>query len=601
MVTLKDVHQQFASYFPSRYLQPYAYLLSKKLSEGHICLLLNALKEDDTVLSDDWLAYLDQPDRLSKEELVAVKPSERQPFVLLNNRLYLHRYFQYETIILNKIVASIKSEKELMSQRLSVLDGHRAYIQELFQKSGSAASVGDQRTDWQLAAALSVVLQNFTIITGGPGTGKTTTVAKVLALLFTLNHSLKVALAAPTGKAAARMGESLKKASSSDDQEMNKRFQALEPSTLHRLLGYIPDSPFFKHNHDNTLNYDVIIVDESSMIDVALFAKLMDAIGTGTRLILLGDKNQLASVEAGSLFGDLCLAQERLNVFSTPQAELINSFIKDSASQISVEHQSGHSGHPLFQHIVELMFSHRFTGNSGIGRFSKAILGNDRPVIHEFITNASGEQVQVDTAYSDKLFQSFVQGYEEYIKEKDQVVALRKFNNLRVLCAVREGVHGLAAVNSKIEKYLEDKRLIKVDREFYENRPIIVTSNNYNLGLFNGDIGLIRPDDAGVFHAWFENKEGEVKSFSPGFIKNCETVYAMTIHKSQGSEFNQVLVVLPDDSNNSILTRELLYTAVTRARTYVLLQGSEEVIDEACSRVVERASGIVERLKLEEN
>ncbi|EOR95815.1 Exodeoxyribonuclease V alpha chain [Arcticibacter svalbardensis MN12-7] len=597
MVTLKDVHQQFASYFPSRYLQPYAYMLSKRLSEGHICLLLSALKEEDALLSDDWLAYLNQPDQLSKEVLVAMKPSERQPFVLLNNRLYLHRYFQYETIILNKIVASIQAEQELLPQRIADLAAHRAYIQDLFRKKGAE----DQRTDWQLAAALSLVLQNFTIITGGPGTGKTTTVAKVLSILFTLNDSLKVALAAPTGKAAARMGESLKKASSSDDQEMNKRFQALEPSTLHRLLGYIPDSPFFKHNHDNTLNYDVIIVDESSMIDVALFAKLMDAIGKGTRLILLGDKNQLASVEAGSLFGDLCLAQEKLNVFSTGQAELINSFISDSAAQISLMHQSGDSGHPLFQHVIELMFSHRFKDDSGIGHFSKAILGNDRPVIHKFVTNKAGELVYVDTTYSDPLFQSFVQGYEEYINEKDKVEALRKFNNLRVLCAVREGVHGLAAINSKIEKYLEDKRLIKVDREFYDNRPIIVTSNNYNLGLFNGDIGLIRPDDSGVLYAWFENKDGEVKAFSPGFIKNCETVFAMTIHKSQGSEFNQVLVILPDDSNNSILTRELLYTAVTRARNYVLLQGSEEVIDEACSRMVERASGIVERLKHTEN
>ena len=597
MVTLKDVHQQFASYFPSRYLQPYAYLLSKKLSEGHICLLLDALTEEDTIVSDDWIASLNQPDQLSKEVLVAIDPSERQPFVLLNNRLYLHRYFQYETIILNKIIDSIKVEKELLPQRIADLNGHRSYIQQLFQKKGAA----DQRTDWQLAAAISVVLQNFTIITGGPGTGKTTTVAKVLALLFTLNHSLKVALAAPTGKAAARMGESLKKASFSDDEEMNKRFQSLEPSTLHRLLGYIPDSPFFKHNHDNTLNYDVIIVDESSMIDVAMFAKLMDAIGRGTRLILLGDKNQLASVEAGSLFGDLCLAQAKLNVFSTGQAELINSFIGDRASQIAGMHQSGDSRHPLFQHVIELMFSHRFKDDSGIGRFSKAILGNDKPVIHEFISNNAGEQVHVDTAYSDQLFHSFVHGYEEYIREKDTAEALRKFTDLRVLCAVREGVHGLAAVNSKIEKYLEDKRLINADREFYENRPIIVTSNNYNLGLFNGDIGLIRPDDSGVFYAWFENKDGEVKSFSPGFIKNCETVYAMTIHKSQGSEFNQVLVVLPDDSTNSILTRELLYTAVTRARNYVLLQGSEEVIDEACSRVVERASGIVERLKQEES
>jgi len=446
-------------------------------------------------------------------------------------------------------------------------------------------------------AAVSAVLNNFTIITGGPGTGKTTTVAKILAILYTINLDLKVALAAPTGKAAVRMAESLKTSALDVTDQIKGRFQTMSPGTIYRLLKYVPDSPYFKHNKDNPVNYDVVIVDESSMIDVALFAKLLDAIGPETKLILLGDKDQLASVEAGSLFGDLCKTQSGLEVLSAGTTQLINSLISDSRRQIPLDYVLKESPHVLAEHIIELKRSHRFTSYHGIGKFSKAIIRNDVSALQEYLQNNTDEQVTIDTKYDAEIFEQFVEGYADYIKEPDIKKALRKLNQLRVLCAVREGEQGLYSLNTSIENYLRKKKLITKNSEYYENRPIIVTRNYYSLGLFNGDVGIIRADENGVLKAWFEDSNNELKSVFPGYVAESETVFAMTIHKSQGSEYDKVLVVLPDNVNIQILTRELLYTAVTRAKSKVIVQASEAVILHTAEGVVERASGIMERFE----
>lgn len=588
MHTINDVHQQFAEYFNIPVLKPYAYLLSKKISEGHICLHLDKLTDADTELPAYCGNMVTGSEPLKSVPLVAQNGEDKEPFVLYQNRLYLQRYFRYETIFLNRIHQFLETEKTQLNDRIAILKKKQELVLSLFDSNGDTA-------DWQLAAAITGVLNNFTIITGGPGTGKTTTVAKILAILFNIDPSLKVALAAPTGKAAARMAESLRNTKLPVDAALVEKLQGLSPSTIHRLLKSIKDSPYFRHNAGNPLNYDVVIVDESSMIDIALFAKLLDAIGPDTRLILLGDKDQLASVESGSLFGDLCQAQEKLNLFSADRVTLINSFIKDKRRQIPDSQISDETNHPLFQHLVELRHSHRFTGDKGIGKFSKAIIRNDKTVLEEFLNNGSDEQVVIDPTYSEELFEDFVAGYKDFIKEKDILTALRKINNLRVLCAVREGEQGLYATNRAIEKYLYDKKLIRINAEFYENRPIILTHNYYEHNLFNGDTGIIRPDGKGVLMAWFEDSSGSLKAVLPGYLAEAETVFAMTIHKSQGSEFNKVLVILPLKTKVPVLTRELVYTAVTRARSMVYVQSPAEVLLEAAERTVERASGIVNR------
>ncbi len=421
--------------------------------------------------------------------------------------------------------------------------------------------------------------------------------AKILSILYATNPDLKVALAAPTGKAAARMAESLRQTTIPLEDSIREKFQSLHPSTLHRLLKPMPNTPYFKHNQAYPLNFDVVIVDECSMIDVALFAKLLDAIASGTRLIMLGDKDQLASVEAGSLFGDLCLAQPTLNQFTSERLSLINEFIDEPKYRIGNSHISKQHGHPLFQHLVELRRSHRFRGHSGIGSFSKAVIRNDAGALQQFIPPAQDEQVVIDPLYSHELFEKFIAGYADFIREKNIPAALKKMNALRVLCAVREGEQGLYAINNRIEKYLDNKKLIQYTVPFYENRPIILTRNYYEHGLFNGDTGIIRANEQGTLMAWFEDSSGTIKSIMPGYLSEAETVFAMTIHKSQGSEFDEVLVVLPSLADSPLLTRELLYTAVTRAKKKVYVQGSKETILAAAQRVVERASGIGARFQ----
>ncbi len=580
MNTINDVHQQFASFFNSATLEPFAYLVSKKLSEGHICLDLADAEVEDFP-------------NLSEEKLVTTSTSGmKQPFILHNNRLYFQRYFNYETLILQRLQEFIEAEKQLESVRLNALQQESAFIKALFKPIHHP--IENTKTDWQLVAAVSAVLNNFTIITGGPGTGKTTTVAKILSILFKVNPKLKVALAAPTGKAAARMAESLKETSAKFDQEVARNIQGLDPKTIHRLLGSIKDSPHFRHNKQNPLHYDVVIIDESSMIGVALFAKLLDAIGPETRLIMLGDKDQLASVEAGSLFGDLCQSQTQLNIFSSLRSALMNELNGNLPMPRSAE-VDGQANHPLFQHVIELKVSHRFTSDGGIGKLSRAIIQNDVSVLQDFMETNADVQVVIDQVYSKQLFEKVVDGYREFIQEPDIKTALMKLNNLRVLCAIREGEQGLHATNRKIEKYLSDKGLISLKGDFYINRPIIITSNNYALGLFNGDVGMIRPDEKGVLKAWFEDSQGNLKALTPGLITQVETVFAMTIHKSQGSEFNQVFVVLPQTENIAILTRELLYTAVTRAKSKVFIQGTKAVIVKTADGQVQRASGIAQR------
>ncbi|MCF6402592.1 exodeoxyribonuclease V subunit alpha [Chitinophaga filiformis] len=595
MHTINDVHQQFAEYFQIPALKPYAYLLSRKLSEGHICLHLGKRIENNGELP----AFCDNLPVGSKQlqhiPLIAKNGSDTQPFVLYQERLYLQRYFRYETIFLRRIHQFLATEKTVLQERLDMLEANRAFISRLFAAGPAFKADGGDPADWQLSAAVTGVLNNFTIITGGPGTGKTTTVAKILAILYNLDPSLKVALAAPTGKAAARMAESLRNTQLPVDETITAQFQSLTPSTIHRLLRSKKDSPYFAYNAENPLNFDVVIVDECSMIDVALFAKLLDAIGAGTRLILLGDKDQLASVEAGSLFGDLCQAQDALNLFTAGRLALINSFIADEQRKLPVTQVKEGDTHPLFQHLVELRRSHRFSGEKGIGKFSKAIIANDRTAIQSFLTPGADEQVVIDQTYSKELFRDFVSGYSAFIVENDIRAALQLLNDLRVLCAIREGEEGLYAINRAIEKILHDKRLIRVNADFYENRPIILTRNYYEHGLFNGDTGIIRPDEDGVLMAWFEDSNGELKAILPGYLTEAETVFAMTIHKSQGSEFKEVMVILPKAKDVPILTRELLYTGVTRAKQKVYVQASADVLTLTAERFVERASGIGQR------
>src|SRR5687768_4563787 len=267
MNVINDVHHQFAEYFPSETLKPYLYLLSKKLGEGHICVEVDKIdKEELASLGFDNIV---NKKKLQKEPLVS-GGEEIKPVVLFKDRLYLQRYFEYETIILDRVKQFIGNEQVEINRKTLELKKHTSLIVDLFKNLNENPAAKGETINWPLVAAVTAVLNKFTIITGPPGTGKTTTVAKILTILYSINPELKVALAAPTGKAAARIAESLKNATPDTTEIVKSKFAALKPSTIHRLLGTIKNSHYFKHCKENTLNYDVVVVDESSMIDVAL-------------------------------------------------------------------------------------------------------------------------------------------------------------------------------------------------------------------------------------------------------------------------------------------------------------------------------------------
>ena len=595
--TLSDVHEQFASFFPDLQLQPWAWYLSKLLGEGHICVPA----DDESISlsgqpfnSHPTAKYLQTCNRFVSSDL-----EKARPFILYNDKLYLHRYFRYETQIVDQLKMRIANNARSQQGYRNQLNLLKDLIESLAADTSFDGLTEDEKIDWQLIAIIRTMLSYFSIITGGPGTGKTTTLAKLLRILFTAQPGCRVALAAPTGKASMRMLESLRDRSRNFPQEIVEQIQQLKPFTLHRLLGYKKNSIYFKHNQEQPLPYDWVIVDEASMIDVPMFAKLLMACRPETRILLLGDKDQLASVEAGSLLGDLCISAGKLNRFSSDEINWLNTFILSQERQISENYISTDQV-ILNGCITELKYSHRFQQQGKIGLLSQSLISGQTDKAMELLNSGAGEISLIDYTDEDS-FVSFIKGYTAFMEEPDIATALKNLNLLRVLVTVREGPNGLYTLNRKIEQILYSvcPDLIRPDAGFYINRPVIVTQNNYELGLFNGDVGIVRIDpETNKPRVWFESAESDKppRPINPAHLSDCETVFAMTIHKSQGSEFEKIMVVLPDQIDNQLLTRELLYTGVTRARNFVVIRGTQECLKAGISRQVERISGIKMRL-----
>jgi exodeoxyribonuclease V alpha subunit len=521
-------HKTFAMYFKG--CEALAYALSSRLSDGNICIDLRQYQEElpdllheqqslESFSNEDnkfWPGPQEFEKQTGNEDFVTTKNAALKPFIVHNGKAYLQRYFHYETLILEKF-----------------------RLEE----------------------------NNINIITGGPGTGKTHSVGIELAAAFKKNQGLKVALAAPTAKAAARMNESIQKFANNPENAIEpgvrKLITGLRASTIHILLGTIPNSSFFRYNEENKLPFDIVIIDECSMVDVALMAKLLSAIHEKTQLYLLGDRDQLASVEAGSIFGDLCRAETSV-------------YIKNRIKRLSK--------------------SYRFSKDQGIWKISQEIISGK---IVEPEAWRNDEQVSIDTGYSEALFARYADYYIAFINEEDTAAALKELEKVRFLCATREDDHSVREYNEKISKHLAGKignrELFNPGKGIYHNQPIIVTKNDYNLSVSNGDVGIIRKT-GDRYYAFFPDPEGGCKKIPASYLNNFDTVFAMTIHKSQGSEFDHVAVILPEKRAKKLLTRELLYTAVTRAKNTVLVQGTKEAIEECTMKEVKRASGITERL-----
>ena len=597
------LHHHFASYFKDEVLEPYIYALSKRMENGHICIPIDASIESEF----DEGGFTKEQSKLLESALLASDEKAKKPFVYYKDKFYLQRYFQYETNILN-CLKKIATNNSNLEDRKKALKLQKDFILNQISPTEDITNYSiDEKPDWQAVAAIQGVLNNLTIITGGPGTGKTTTVAKIVALLKKIEFSkLRIALAAPTGKAAVRMKESLLGSIEKyKDLDIEDVVNSSEPKTLHRLLGTKLNSPFFKHNASNPLPYDVVIVDESSMISVAMFSKLVEAIDENTRLIILGDSEQLASVDAGSLFGDICLSQTATeNKFLSADLEFINHLIQPERELTSVLEEKNNF---LNHYLVRLRKTYRFDQDSKMGKFTQAVIKGKSDRLKEIIALPDDQRLSIDKEYKTSFFESFVRKYKSYIEEGNIEKALDKLNDCRVLCAIRHSDDGVYAINEKIQnflkkEYIEKKELFNPNAELYHNQIIMVTKNQPDLYLFNGDVGIVRRSLDNKLKVFFPTakhlESGEnYLEVNPGFIEQWETVFAMTIHKSQGSEFNEVLVILPKNEGNRLLTRELLYTGVTRAKNQAHIQGTFEVLKTTTDRFVHRVSGIKERIQ----
>ncbi len=637
---------------------------SAQLAQGHLCLdLAQVLVKPALLLSpaqrhgkalmllQQWLlpcqlaTVLALLQQAAPVVATADDAEQNSPFVLDGHRLYLRRYWQYEQQIKQYLTSSVDRTTKLRQQLTA--ESLQPLLTTLFNQ---AAAPGP---DWQMLGCAMAAGSSFCVITGGPGTGKTTTVVKLLLLLQQLQLSqhkpyLHIRLAAPTGKAAARLSVAITGALTRLEPELGLSAGLLQAvpahaETLHRLLGSHPQQNGFKYHAAHPLPLDVLVVDEASMVDVAMFAAMLAALPATARLILLGDKDQLASVEAGAILAELCRDAQQ-GGYSSNTAEWLAAV---SSQQVPAEFISA-TPTALEQQILMLRTSHRFGADSGIGQLAAAVnLGDEQKTLQLLRQGASdirwlaqgpdsssfknlilygnpdaaatGGAAQALTASGFACYLQLVQqgpkpeqllpgstavataaqnaaAYEQWAAS-----VLEAFGRFALLCALRKGDYGVEQLNQRISQLLFQAKLIQRTDGWYAGRPVMITQNDYATGLMNGDVGICLARQEAVNGQLQQRlrvvfpplRHGEpLRWLMPSRLPALETVYAMTVHKSQGSEFAHAVLVLPD-SSSALLSRELLYTGITRAvQQFTLLCPAESVLTQAVNSRTERSGGL---------
>ncbi|MCZ8073813.1 MAG: exodeoxyribonuclease V subunit alpha [Paucibacter sp.] len=606
-------------------------LLSHLEGRGHACLPLAQLCEDAPDLLG-WgaepaqrLAELNLPttpaeltQRLAASPLVwqPGAPDSHSPLVLQGQRLYLRRYWQYEQRVASQVLARVSATERLDTAAL------RGWLGRLFPTPAAGL-------DWQQLACAVALRSRLAVITGGPGTGKTYTAARLLALLFAVHpqrQTLRVALAAPTGKAAARLKQSIESAlqglaeALAPDFDLRELASHIGPArTLHALLGARPETRAFRADAAHPLELDVLIVDEASMVHLEMMASLLEALPPGARLILLGDKDQLASVEAGAVLGDLCREAERGGYSAATAA-----FAQAATAQVlPAEYLQAEQPQALAQATVMLRESRRFGGP--IGQLALAVNRGDVAAAQALLASAEDQALlQLPAPEPDHVLRLALQGrpgapggyasYLQVLRQRPPAEAglqafedwarrvLGEFERFRLLCAVRAGAWGTEGINLAVERALTEAGLLSRRGEWYEGRPIMVTRNDPSVGVFNGDIGIaLKPhkllDAQGLIplRAYFLDGP-QLRSVGVSRLNDVETAFAMTVHKSQGSEFEHTVLVLPEQGG-SHLSRELVYTGITRARKFfTLVSPQAQTFHQALRQRTRRASGLLDLL-----
>ncbi|MCP4075003.1 MAG: exodeoxyribonuclease V subunit alpha [Gammaproteobacteria bacterium] len=554
-------------------------LVNVEINRGNVCLDVSSIPQKSQELG--WIncpKISEILPRINSSPVVG-EGDELSPLIFENNKLYLNRYYHNEKNI---------SESLLSMTKTSNVDIDINTINNLF--------AGSEVPDYQKLAAIISCKHQLSIISGGPGTGKTWTVSKILTLLILQqkNNKLKIKLAAPTGKAAARLSESIEKLRSEMnlDDTIKKQIPG-EAVTLHRLLGIHRYTHRPGYHQLNPLSCDVLVLDEASMIDQQMMAVICAALPAQCKLILLGDKDQLSSVEAGSVFADLCGGLSETE-FNKDQQR----WIKQQVDYDLPLHRSSYS---LSDHVVVLQKSHRFDEYSGIGLLAKSINQGD---VEQSINQLKATDLfstinwsqPVENELPAKLKKQAHETYLPMLQAESISEAFKLFHQFQILSAVWSGPTGVDTINSLIESYISVKQGSESHAEFYKGKPVMMTSNVYLYDIHNGDIGIVWPDENEQLKIWFEQNNGKYRKLSLSQCPEHKTAYAMTVHKSQGSEFKHILLILPY-TETAVSTRELFYTGITRAAESVEIWGSESIIKTTINQKTLRVSGLMERLK----
>ena len=589
---------------PSDELWTASALASASVQNGDVCIVLNDLANS---IDRNFNGYIEGTDTAAPDTALQLRSALQEsgmvqtpqlpvthPLVLDEaGRLYLARYWQEERDLAEALQSRLQPRSQSFSQQPETKGTQHRPSAKLLDALFPPAPQPTE-ADWQRVAAVVAAQQQLCVITGGPGTGKTRTVARLLAVLMEQSpRSQRIALLAPTGKAAARLLESLR----AEVQQLATQGIILElpdsASTMHRALGYQPGRRGFKHRPDNPLPFDLVLVDEASMVDLSLMYALVSALAPKTRLIMLGDRDQLASVEAGNVLGDIVghASPERYS------ANLRQVLLDTCPGFDSVGTNTENGG--MADAVVQLKHSYRFDAQSGIGHFARAVNAGDADAACEIGNNNRYPDLvfinPAQTALQSHLTEQALPAALAVREQHTVQDALKALQEYRVLCALHLGPRGVEQINQFIESRLVRSGNMQPNQLWYQGRPILITRNDPGTSLYNGDTGLIWPDDNGHIMAWFSDGEGSVRAVAPGRLPAHQTCYAMTVHKTQGSEFGDVLLILPEVPHQ-LLSRDLLYTGITRARRSVVIYGGEDAIRVGCETKRVRRSGLLGRL-----
>ena len=552
-------------------------LVSHAISNGDSCIDISKVLAKDIWPHEEEIDLLPSlPDYAEwREELRNYSPTNNssKPLTINGNLLYITRLYKYEKTIIELFNSNTLNQLTPLFNEYTI-----TLAKKLFEDTSTF--------DYQLSGALISFFFRLSIITGGPGTGKTTTVAKMLSLSLSQDITTRIALGAPTGKAGQRMLESLHSnvKSLNIPKEINSKLLSLHTETIHRLLGPIHNSSKFKHNRENPLPYDLIIIDEASMIDLQLMAKLIDAISPNSKLILLGDQYQLASVEAGAVLGDLCI-KLKVNQLSNNFLKFYK-MIKNSKILLDISEN--------LSPVIELQKSYRFKSDSFLGLFSRAINSGDENQLEKAIDNLN--ECKGEVQLRDHLsIDDTIKYFTPLINSNNYKDALSKIGEYIILTSENRGKNGQETINSEIISKFSKRG----NGDLIENMPILITGNSYSLSIFNGDIGVLSLID-NKWMAVFTSKDDDYRIIPLVLIPKWQPAFAITIHKSQGSEYSKLALII-GDKDKRLLTRELLYTAITRAKPKnnnseesVIIYGSRDIIKKGAMRKRERVSGITE-------